>query len=79
MAMERALEPAGAITLARTCSKTSANGPSGAADWQEADDLLPSTQFHKVLKLAPDANTEQVFKQIGKASLSSSPGALAQV
>ena len=68
MAMERrASEPAGAITLARTLLEDVCKWILDQAGdtWQEADDLpVLYRKLAKVLKLAPDAHTEQVFKQI---------------
>lgn len=68
MAMERrAAEPAGAITLARTLLEDVCKWilDQAGETWQEADDL-PALyrKLAKVLKLAPDDHTEQVFKQI---------------
>jgi hypothetical protein len=68
MAMERrASEPAGAITLARTLLEDVCKWilDQAGETWQEADDL-PALyrKLAKVLKLAPDDHTEQVFKQI---------------
>jgi hypothetical protein len=67
-AMERrASEPAGAITLARTLLEDVCKWilDQAGQTWQEADDL-PAVyrRLAKVLKLAPDEHTEQVFKQI---------------
>lgn len=67
-AMERrASEPAGAITLARTLLEDVCKWilDQAGETWQEADDL-PGLyrKLAKVLKLAPDDHTEQVFKQI---------------
>lgn len=68
MAMERrASEPAGAITLARTLLEDVCKWILDQAGntWQETDDL-PTLyrKLSKVLKLAPDDHTEQIFKQI---------------
>lgn len=68
MAMERrASEPAGAITLARTLLEDVCKWilDQAGETWQEADDL-PALyrKLAKVLRLAPDDHTEQVFKQI---------------
>ncbi len=67
-AMERrASEPEGAITLARTLLEDVCKWilDQAGETWQEADDL-PALyrRLAKVLKLAPDDHTEQVFKQI---------------
>lgn len=63
----RGSEPAGAITLARTLLEDVCKWILDQAQetWQEADDL-PALyrKLAKVLKLAPDDHTEQVFKQI---------------
>lgn len=68
MAMERrASEPAGAITLARTLLEDVCKWilDQAGETWQEADDLpVLYRKLAKVLKLAPDDHTEQVFKQI---------------
>jgi hypothetical protein len=68
MAMERrASEPAGAITLARTLLEDVCKWILDQAGhtWQEADDLpVLYRKLAKVLRLAPDDHTEQVFKQI---------------
>ena len=68
MAMERrAPEPAGAITLARTLLEDVCKWVLDQAGetWQESDDLpVLYRKLAKVLKLAPDDHTEQVFKQI---------------
>jgi hypothetical protein len=68
MAMDRrASEPAGAITLARTLLEDVCKWILDQAreTWQEADDLpMLYRKLAKVLKLAPDDHTEQVFKQI---------------
>jgi hypothetical protein len=68
MAMERRTsEPAGAITLARTLLEDVCKWilDQAGETWQEADDLpLLYRKLAKVLKLAPDDHTEQVFKQI---------------
>jgi hypothetical protein len=68
MAMERrASEPAGAITLARTLLEDVCKWVLDQAGetWQESDDLpVLYRKLAKVLKLAPDDHTEQVFKQI---------------
>lgn len=67
-AMERrGSEPAGAITLARTLLEDVCKWILDQAQetWQEADDLpVLYRKLAKVLKLAPDDHTEQVFKQI---------------
>ena len=68
MAMERRTdEPAGAITLARTLLEDVCKWilEEAGETWREADDL-PTLyrKLAKVLKLAPDDHTEQVFKQI---------------
>lgn len=67
-AMERrGSEPAGAITLARTLLEDVCKWilDDAGEKWNEADDL-PALyrKLAKVLKLAPDDHTEQVFKQI---------------
>ena len=67
-AMERrAVEPEGAITLARTLLEDVCKWilEEAGENWREADDL-PALyrKLAKVLKLAPDDHTEQVFKQI---------------
>ncbi|WP_421999360.1 abortive infection family protein [Reyranella sp.] len=63
----RTTEPEGAITLARTLLEDVCKWILHHADesWQEGDDL-PTLyrKLAKVLKLAPDEHTEQVFKQI---------------
>jgi hypothetical protein len=63
----RASEPAGAITLARTLLEDVCKWilDQAGETWQEADDL-PALyrKLAKVLRLAPDDHTEQVFKQI---------------
>lgn len=68
VAMERrASEPAGAITLARTLLEDVCKWilDQAGATWQEADDLpVLYRKLAKLLKLAPDDHTEQVFKQI---------------
>lgn len=68
MAMERrASESAGAITLARTLLEDVCKWilDQAGQTWQEADDLpVLYRKLAKVLKLAPDDHTEQVFKQI---------------
>lgn len=68
MALERRTsEPAGAITLARTLLEDVCKWVLDQAEetWQEADDLpVLYRKLAKVLKLAPDDHTEQVFKQI---------------
>jgi hypothetical protein len=68
MAMERrAAEPAGAITLARTLLEDVSKWilDQAGETWQETDDLpVLYRKLAKVLKLAPDDHTEQVFKQI---------------
>lgn len=68
MAMERRTsEPAGAITLARTLLEDVCKWilDQAGETWQEADDLpVLYRKLAKVLKLAPDDHTEQVFKQI---------------
>ena len=60
-------EPAGAITLARTLLEDVCKWilEEAGETWREADDL-PTLyrKLAKVLKLAPDDHTEQVFKQI---------------
>ncbi|WP_244414043.1 abortive infection family protein [Methylorubrum extorquens] len=67
-AMERrASEPAGAITLARTLLEDVCKWilDQAGETWQDADDLpVLYRKLAKVLKLAPDGHTEQVFKQI---------------
>ena len=63
----RTLEPAGAITLARTLLEDVCKWilDQAGETWQEADDLpLLYRKLAEVLKLAPDDHTEQVFKQI---------------
>ena len=68
IAMERRTsEPAGAITLARTLLEDVCKWilDQAGETWQETDDLpVLYRKLAKVLKLAPDAHTEQVFKQI---------------
>lgn len=68
MAMERrSSEPAGAITLARTLLEDVCKWILDRAGetWQETDDLpVLYRKLAKLLKLAPDDHTEQVFKQI---------------
>ncbi|MBH5390862.1 abortive infection family protein [Bradyrhizobium diversitatis] len=68
MALERrASEPAGAITLARTLLEDVCKWilDQAGETWHEADDLpVLYRKLAKVLKLAPDDHTEQVFKQI---------------
>jgi hypothetical protein len=68
IAMERRTsEPAGAITLARTLLEDVCKWilDQAGETWQEADDLpVLYRKLAKVLKLAPDEHTEQVFKQI---------------
>lgn len=68
MAMERrASEPEGAITLARTLLEDVCKWvlDQSGETWQEVDDLpVLYRKLAKVLKLAPDDHTEQVFKQI---------------
>jgi abortive infection Abi-like protein len=68
MALERrGSEPAGAIALARTLLKDVCKWilEQAGATWQEADDLpVLYRKLAKVLKVAPDDHTEQVFKQI---------------
>ena len=63
----RATEPEGAITLARTLLEDVCKWilHQAGETWQESDDL-PALyrKLAKVLKLAPDDHTEQVFKQI---------------
>lgn len=63
----RAAEPEGAITLARTLLEDVCKWilHQAGETWQEGDDL-PALyrKLAKVLKLAPDDYTEQVFKQI---------------
>lgn len=68
IAMERRTsEPGGAITLARTLLEDVCKWilDQAGETWQETDDL-PTLyrKLAKVLKLAPDDHTEQVFKQI---------------
>lgn len=67
-AMERrASDPPGAITLARTLMEDVCKWIlDGAGEtWAEADDLpVLYRKLAKVLRLAPDDHTEQVFKQI---------------
>jgi hypothetical protein len=81
MAMERRTsEPAGAVTLARTLLEDVCKWilDQAGETWQEADDLpVLYRKLAKVLKLAPDDHTEQVFKQIlGSCQSSSSRWAL---
>ncbi|WP_249132649.1 MULTISPECIES: abortive infection family protein [unclassified Bradyrhizobium] len=68
MALDRrASEPAGAITLARTLLEDVSKWilDQAGETWQETDDLpVLYRKLSKVLKLAPDDHTEQVFKQI---------------
>ena len=63
----RASDPEGAITIARTLLEDVCKWileESGEA-WRETDDLpVLYRKLSKVLKLAPDDHTEQVFKQI---------------
>jgi hypothetical protein len=63
----RASEPEGAITLARTLLEDVCKWilDQAGETWLESDDL-PSLyrKLSKLLKLAPDDHTEQVFKQI---------------
>lgn len=63
----RNAEPEGAITLARTLLEDVCKwiiNQSGD-DWSEADDLpVLYRKLSKILKLAPDDHTEQIFKQI---------------
>ncbi len=63
----RASEPEGAITLARTLLEDVCKWilDQAGETWQETDDL-PALyrKLAKVLELAPDDHTEQVFKQI---------------
>lgn len=63
----RASEPAGAIPLARTLLEDVCKWSFDQAGktWQESDDLpVLYRKLAKILKLAPDDHTEQVFKQI---------------
>lgn len=63
----RATQPEGAITLARTLLEDVCKWilDQAGETWQEADDLpVLYRKLAKVLKLAPDDHTEQVFKQI---------------
>ncbi|WP_342739034.1 hypothetical protein [Bradyrhizobium sp. B117] len=67
----RGLEPAGAITLARTLLEDVCKWMLDQAQetWQEANDLpVLYRKLAKVLKLAPDDHTEQVFKQSHRRS-----------
>lgn len=68
MALDRRTsEPAGAITLARTLLEDVSKWilDQAGETWQESDDLpVIYRKLSKVLKLAPDDHTEQVFKQI---------------
>jgi len=67
-AMERrASDPEGAITLARTLLEDVCKWllHEAGEEWREADDLpVLYRKLAKVIKLAPDDHTEQVFKQI---------------
>lgn len=67
-AMERrASDPEGAITLARTLLEDVCKWllHEAGEEWREADDLpVLYRKLSKVLELAPDNHTEQVFKQI---------------
>ncbi|HEX6002103.1 MAG TPA: abortive infection family protein [Hyphomicrobiaceae bacterium] len=63
----RAVEPEGAITLARTLLEDVCKWilDQAGETWREADDLpVLYRKLAKLLKLAPDDHTEQVFKQI---------------
>ncbi|WP_234053649.1 MULTISPECIES: abortive infection family protein [unclassified Xanthobacter] len=63
----RGTEPAGAITLARTLLEDVCKWilDQAGSTWQETDDLpVLYRKLSKVLKLAPDDHTEQIFKQI---------------
>jgi len=63
----RASEPEGAITLARTLLEDVCKWilDEASQPWLESDDLpVLYRKLSKVLKLAPDEHTEQVFKQI---------------
>jgi hypothetical protein len=63
----RASEPEGAITLARTLLEDVCKWilDQAGETWQESDDLpVLYRKLAKILKLAPDDHTEQVFKQI---------------
>ncbi len=63
----RATDPAGAITLARTLLEDVCKWVLNDAgvEFKDADDLpVLYRRLAKVLKLAPDDHTEQVFKQI---------------
>lgn len=63
----RASDPEGAITVARTLLEDVCKWILEEAGevWREADDLpVLYRKLSKVLKLAPDDHTEQVFKQI---------------
>jgi hypothetical protein len=68
MALERrASEPEGAITLARTLLEDVCKWilDRSGETWLETDDLpILYRKLAKVLKLAPDDHTEEVFKQI---------------
>jgi hypothetical protein len=67
-AMERRTsEPEGAITIARTLLEDGCKWilEKAGETWRETDDLpVLYRKLAKVLKLAPDDHTEQVFKQI---------------
>lgn len=63
----RTTDPAGAITLARTLLEDVCKWilEESQNTWGEADDLpVLYRKLAKVLKLAPDDHTEQIFKQI---------------
>lgn len=63
----RETEPAGAITLARTLLEDVCKWiiHEAGEDWAENDDLpVLYRKLAKILKLAPDDHTEQVFRQI---------------
>lgn len=63
----RASNPEGAITLARTLLEDVCKWilDEACEEWRETDDLpVLYRKLSKVLKLAPDDHTEQVFKQI---------------
>ncbi|MCC2651521.1 MAG: hypothetical protein K0Q60_1684 [Microvirga sp.] len=63
----RETEPAGAITLARTLLEDVCKWiiHEAGEEWAESDDLpILYRKLAKILKLAPDDHTEQVFRQI---------------
>lgn len=63
----RSSDPSGAITIARTLLEDVCKWilSEAAEKWEEADDLPKLyRRLAKILKLAPDDHTEQVFRQI---------------